>query len=294
MKYSAFSQRNDCGRFLGKRMLRREEWVCINKNYYFAFFLVIKWVRGCFYLWMVSTSGMEGYLSTKEDFLSSCGRVFIWWQISHTRCGESRYKEKDKLSPGVRKSFYSGRVQPHMVRKDLFGNKRTSFHHVWESPFMLAESRTRCGEISLETRGLLFTRCEEILLFWQSPTPSMEGSLWKEKDFLSSGVRNPCILAESSTACVWVSLWKEKDFLSPGVRKSFYSGRVPTHQVWRDLFRKKRTSFHQVWGDPFILAEFTHTMCRKFSLERKRLSFTKCEEILLFWQSPTPCVCVSL
>ena len=111
-----------------------------------------------------------------------CGSVFRMIRMS-------LHRKEDLLSTDVGKSLYSGRF-PHIM----------------------------CGENSLERRGLLFTRCEEIVLFWQS----------------------------SSTSYVEKSLQKEKDFLPPGVRESFYSGIVHPHQTWRDLFEKKRNSFHQV------------------------------------------------
>ena len=118
----------------------------------------------------------------------------------------------------------------------------------------------RCGEISFYRKELPFTRCEEILVFWKNSPHQVWRDLFLQKRTSFHQVwGNPCILEEFPTPGVWVSLWKE------------------------------RTSFHQVWGDPSILEEFTHTMCRGISLERRRLPFTMCEKVLLFWQSsPTP------
>ena len=53
--------------------------------------------------------------------------------------------------------------------------KRDFFHQVWGSLFILAEfTHTRCGEISLERKGLPFTRCEDVILFWKSPNTKCE------------------------------------------------------------------------------------------------------------------------
>ena len=111
----------------------------------------------------------------------------------------SLWKEKDFLSSGVRKSFCSGSV-PH----------------------------TKCVGFSLERKGLPFTRCEEVLLFWQRSSHQVQ-----RVSFYKKGL--------SFTRCEEILLfWKNS-----------------LHQVWRDLFRKKRSSFHHVWRNPFILAEFT-------------------------------------
>ena len=75
------------------------------------------------------------------------------------------------------------------------------------------------NEISLifhlkKEKEISFTRCEEVFLFWQSShTPGVERSLWKEKDFLSPGVRMSFYSGRAPTL---------------SVRKSFYSRRVPT------------------------------------------------------------------
>ena len=156
-------------------------------------------------------------------------------------------------------SFYSGRV-PHTRCVGFSLKKKEDFLSpcVRESLYSGRVPHTRCVGFSLEKKKELpFTRCEGILVFWQSsPTPCAKISLWKQRGL-------------PFTRCEGILLfWKR-----------------PLHQVWRDLFLSKRTSFHQVWENPFSLAEFTHTRCAGFSLERRGLPFTRCEGILLFWQS---------
>ena len=124
----------------------------------------------------------------RRDFIDIS--LICHWYFTHVK--------RSLLFTRCEESFYSGRVHSHMVR----------------------------GDISFYVKGLPFTVCEEIVLFWQSPAPGVERSLQKEEDFLS-----PC------------------------VRESLYSGRV------------------------------RHTRCGGISLERRGLPFTRCEEILLFWQS---------
>ena len=214
------------------------------------------------------------------------GNPSILAEITHTRCGEISFYRRSLLSPGVRKSFYSGRVHTHQVQR-----------------------------VSSERKGLPFTRCEEILLFWKSsPTPCAEGSLWKEKDFLSSDVRGTFYSGRvPHNRCGEISFYR-KELPFTRCEEILVFWKNSPHQVWRDLFLQKRTSFHQVWGnpcileefptpgvwvslwkertsfhqvwgDPSILEEFTHTMCRGISLERRRLPFTMCEDVLIFWQS---------
>ena len=190
-------------------------------------------------VWMIFLVWKEGFFSSdvirtisqEEVFASSCMRFFYFRRVHIHYVGEISLKKKDFLSPGVRESFYSGRVPTPGV-EGLFRKKRAFFYQVlWDPSILAAFTHTRCGGLSLERKRLPFTRCEGILLFWQrSPTPGVEGNFGKKKTFFHQVWGNPFILTESP------------------------------HQVWKNLFGKKRTSFHQVWGNPSILAE-SHTRC---------------------------------
>ena len=62
----------------------------------------------------------------------------------------------------------------------------------------------------------------------------MERSLYKEKDFLSPGVRDPCILAEFPTPDAMVSFYI-KGLPFTMCEESFYSGRVSAPGMERSL-----------------------------------------------------------
>ena len=201
----------------------------------------------------------------------------------------SLWKEKDFLSPCVRKSLYSSRV-PHQWWKGLFRKKRTSFHQVWWSPSILTESLTPGPEGLFLNKRTFFTRCEKILLFWQSSlTPVVGRSLQKEKDFLSPGVRKILLFWQSSpTPSVERSLYKQKDFLSPSVMKPFYFGRVPTHHVYGFPFLQKRILFYMVWRGLSISAMFTLIILDKFRhIKRPHFSYVQAHLLSCPWMSYT-------
>ena len=90
-----------------------------------------------FLFWKSSHTKCGWSLSlTKRTFFSftRCEEVFLFWQSSHTKCGWSLLNKEDFLSPGVRKSFYSGRV-PHQMWRGLSINKRIPAHLVKEKSF---------------------------------------------------------------------------------------------------------------------------------------------------------------
>ena len=108
-------------------------------------------------------------LFLKKGFLSpSVRKSFYSGSVPHTRPGWSLSTEKDFLSPGVRGSFYSGRVPTPGVDRSLYKQEDFLSPGVRNSFYSGRVPHTWCGGVSLETRGLSFTRCEGILLFWQS------------------------------------------------------------------------------------------------------------------------------
>ena len=167
----------------------------------------------------------------------------------------------------------------------LFGKKKTSFHQVWGTPFILTEF-TWCGWTLYKQEDFLSPGVRESF-YSDSVHPH---HVWrdlfrKKKDFLSPGVRGSFYSGRVSTPHVWRVLFlTKKDFISPGVGKSFYSGGVPTPCVKMTLY-KQEDFLHQMWRVLLFWKNSPHIWCEEISLERIELPFTKCEKIVLVWQS---------
>ena len=96
-------------------------------------------------------------------------RMFSW-KGKYKFFERSISKEKDFLSPGVRKSFSSGRVPAPCVERILWKEKDFLSPGMRKSFYSGRVLHTRCGEISFYIKGLPFTRCEDPSILAESHT----------------------------------------------------------------------------------------------------------------------------